>query len=122
TVVWAALLPVVRALRGSDAQGAALLEAYLDRVTPDWRERDSGEAPGAAPRTQSSGQITRGGGHEAVALEHGASEYEIRAAHRRLMKKVHPDQGGSDYLAARINEAKDGLHVTWGGSLVSVTG
>jgi hypothetical protein len=103
------LLRLLHELRASDEQGAALLEAYLDRVTPDWRERDSGEAPGAAPRTQSSGHMTREEAYEALALEPGASEDEIRAAHRRLMKKVHPDQGGSDYLAARINEAKDVL-------------
>ena len=103
------LLMLLDELRGNDPKGALLLEAYLDRSNPGWREAGSGASEGKAARSRYSGRMTREEAYEVLGLRAGAGEDEIRAAHRNLMKKVHPDQGGSDYLAARINEAKDVL-------------
>jgi hypothetical protein len=94
------------------AAEAAVMEAYLDWRLPDWRERRSAAGEGAASGRRRAGGSKRMSAEEAYAvlgLGPNASEEEIRQAHRRLMMKMHPDQGGSNYLAARINEAKDVL-------------
>jgi len=100
------LLEVAEDFRG-DAESLRLLESYLDRAHPGWRERvdaDAGQRQGAAPGT---GAVGTQEAYEILGLEPGASEAEVREAHRRLMKQVHPDRGGSAALAAKINEAKD---------------
>ena len=95
-----------------DRQSAAVLEAYLDRTVGDpWREAAGVEGMGASGGT-SGGAGTEGAmsTEEALhilGLEAGAGPEEIREAHRRLMQKVHPDLGGSNYLAAKINQAKE---------------
>jgi hypothetical protein len=103
------LFQLLEELRGADEQGVVLLEAYLERIAPDWRERDGEGAERSETRARAGSRMSREEAYDVLGLEPGASEEDIRAAHRKLMKKVHPDQGGSDYLAARINEAKDVL-------------
>jgi hypothetical protein len=91
-----------------DDDSRDLLAAYLDRREPDWREhaqRDAG--PGARPA--GGGKMTEEEAYQILGLQPGASTEEISRAHRSLIKKLHPDQGGTTYLAARINEAKDVL-------------
>ena len=92
--------------RAEDAQSAAVLEAYLDRTQGEaWRE--AAAKGGAGPRSPSgAGTMSREEAYEILGLEPGAGREAIHDAHRRLMQKVHPDHGGSNYLAAKINQAK----------------
>ncbi len=64
---------------------------------------------GPRPRTEPAGRMTRDEAYQVLGLRPGATEAEIRAAHHRLMRAAHPDAGGSDWLAARINQARDVL-------------
>lgn len=94
-------------IRGFDDESRALLAGYLDRRFPDWRAgagADAGAGAGGAP---SRGKMTREDAYQILGLAPGASNDAIAQAHRNLMKKLHPDQGGSTYLAARVNEARD---------------
>lgn len=103
------LLQLLEELRITDAKGALLMEAYLDRHAPGWRDLRSGRSDREDPK-QSRGRragMTTNDAYDVLGLKPGAKETEIRAAHRRLMMKFHPDQGGSTNLAARINEAKE---------------
>jgi hypothetical protein len=91
-----------------DDDSRDLLAAYLDRREPNWREHAQREA-GAGARPTGGGKMTEEEAYQILGLQPGASTEEISRAHRSLIKKLHPDQGGTTYLAARINEAKDVL-------------
>ena len=93
----------------SDPDSIALVEAYLDRRFPGWRDDVEEDVDAGAGGAADPGAMTDQQAYEILGLTPGAGEAEIRAAHRRLLKGVHPDQGGSTFLAARINQAKDRL-------------
>ncbi|MBU0582781.1 MAG: DnaJ domain-containing protein [Alphaproteobacteria bacterium] len=92
-----------------DSESRQLLETYLDGRFPAWREHaetDGGDRQGVAP---GSGAMTKEEAYKILGLEAGAATADIRKAHRRLIQRLHPDIGGTSFLAARINEAKDVL-------------
>lgn len=92
----------------ADPDSVGLVEAYLDRTHPDWRQTaGSGESSAANP--PSSSTMTAEEAYRILGLEAGAGNDDIKAAYRRLMGQLHPDHGGSDYLAAKVNQAKDFL-------------
>ena len=104
-----ALRQLYEECRANDPDGLRLLEAYLDRRFAGWREHAQADAdPGPRGRAQ-AGAMTEEEAYQILGLQPGADPDEIRRAHRTLMMKLPPDQGGTTYLAARINEAKDVL-------------
>ena len=101
----------------ADAESSRILETYLDRAYgPSWRQdyghsgNSDGTADGEARNSDSQRYtMSRDQAYEVLGLEPGASDDAIRQAHRDLLKKLHPDRGGSEYLSAQINQAKDVL-------------
>ena len=107
------LIALLDELSAQDAKSAELLETYLDRTQPsDWRDSWNRADSGGDSQTDSpprSGTMTVDEARDILGVDESATEDEIVAAHRRLMKINHPDRGGSTYLAAKINQAKDML-------------
>ena len=101
------LLQLLAQCRAGDTQSAAVLEAYLDRVHGDaWRDRMGPDA-GAQNRAGDSAQMGEEEARDILGVGEAAGRDEIVAAHRKLMLKLHPDRGGSTYLATKVNQAKE---------------
>ncbi|MEM9253930.1 MAG: molecular chaperone DnaJ [Pseudomonadota bacterium] len=89
--------------QGRDGDSAALLDSYLQQRFP------GEQFAGASSQTASSGEMNRSEALAILGLDEQATETDIVQAHRRLMQRLHPDRGGNDYLAAKVNQAKDVL-------------
>jgi len=101
---------LINLLREIDEDSLPLLTAYLDRRQPRWREHAPDDSASANDsRASRGGKMTEEEAYQILGIQPGATGQEIARAHRSLIKKLHPDQGGSTYLAARINEAKEVL-------------
>lgn len=103
------LLELLRECRVNDAQSATVLESYIDRIHgAGWRGGDEGqESKWSAGPQSGGGAMTREEAYQILGLQPGASTEDIKEAHHKLMLKNHPDQGGSTYIATKINQAKE---------------
>lgn len=90
-----------------DAESVNLLESWLDTNRTGWREYFAEQDSRGTHSETANGSDPVAEAYAVLGLKPGATEAEIKAAHRELMKGVHPDRGGSEFLAARINEARD---------------
>jgi len=90
-------------IKGTDRESSILLQAYLLRSGTQGFQGTEGFKPGGYA------DLSKDEAYNVLGLEPGASQQDIIKAHKRLMQRLHPDRGGSDYLAAKINSAKDKL-------------
>ena len=99
------LLELLSTCQVQDTQSAALLETYLDRHHGEnWRtDTDTGDSTAVPP----SGPMSKKEAADILGVAEDASNEEIKAAHRRLIQRLHSDRGGSDYLATLINQARE---------------
>ena len=105
----AELRELAASCRRDDPDGARLLQSYLDRRFAGRRENAEGDRDAGTRPNAERGAMTQQEAYQILGLEPGSEAEAVRRAHRNLMKKLHPDQGGSTYLASRVNQAKDVL-------------
>jgi hypothetical protein len=106
-------LTILLFLSGRGPQALAGLVFVGPLLWRRWHQGNIGAGPGGTagaspPRSQGSA-MSRAEAYEVLGLKSGASPDEVHAAHRRLMRLAHPDTGGSDWLASRVNQARDVL-------------
>ena len=97
-----------------DSQSRIVLENYMDRYHSEWRNRAGDSFKEKSSHTNSNSPWSS----DAMSLDEArkildiapkASKADIEKAYRKAMKKAHPDNGGSDWMAAKVNQAKDTL-------------
>jgi hypothetical protein len=99
------LLELLERARLEDPKSEVLIEAYLDRRYAEWREPREGERPARS----AAGAMDAATARAVLGVDEHATVEQIKAAHRRLMAKLHPDHGGSDFFASQLNQARDTL-------------
>jgi len=111
SVKWAAAGLLLFAAVGAALSGRAAfaIPFVVAAIVPLLTRQRVAMGQGGQHSTASRGPMSEAEALEVLGLERGADEKAIREAHRRLMQKIHPDHGGSDYLASKLNEAKDVL-------------
>jgi hypothetical protein len=97
----------------TDEQSLKLLETYLDRAHPDWQDHADRSADRHEAPLQGASEMSREDAYRVLGLEPGSTEDEIREAYRRLIKRLHPDSGGSAVLMGQITAARDRLLGEW---------
>ncbi len=102
------LLELLKTCRDEDQQSAQVLEAYLNRDHGNWRD-EAAKMGGQGTEAFGEGPMGRDEAYRILGLDPGAGAEEIKEAYHRLMAGLHPDHGGSTYLATKINQAKDVL-------------
>jgi hypothetical protein len=102
-------LLALRAEISADFVGRSILEAYLDRRLAGWREHFQDDANARRRGGATSDALSKQEAYEILGVQPGANAEEVRRAHRTLMKKIHPDKGGTTQMAARVNRARDVL-------------
>lgn len=100
---------VLREDVAADQASAQVLEAWLERAGEPAGGSGAGRDGGGVPGDSGDGTMTRARALQILGLSENATQEEVREAHRRLMMANHPDKGGSSWLAAQINRAKDEL-------------
>ena len=100
---------IILALTGRLPTALGFIAAMTPFVLAWWQNKNRSEQDPAQIKTKPQSPMTRKEALEILGLEDGATPVQIRAAHKRIIKKVHPDHEGSDWLAARVHEAKSVL-------------
>ena len=96
---------LLSAYQDKDAESAALLSAFMQRKHPG----SSSAGSSSSSYSPNNATMTAQQARDVLGLSESATKAEVIKAHKRLMQKLHPDRGGSDYLAVQINQAKEVL-------------